>query len=105
MIVNILETIGNTPLITLPNSNKATEGQILLKYERFNPGGSIKDRAAMYIVSEAERRGLLKPGGTIIESSSGNFGISLAMIVGLDHELGGPGVYSSYELGSTRPWI
>lgn len=80
MIVNILETIGNTPLITLPNSNKATEGQVLFKYERLNPGGSIKDRAAMYIISEAERRGLLRPGGTIIESSSGNFGISLAMI-------------------------
>ncbi len=52
----------------------------MLKYERYNPGGSIKDRAALYIVTEAERRGWLKPGGTIIESSSGNFGISLAMI-------------------------
>ena len=52
----------------------------MLKYERYNPGGSIKDRAALHIVTEAERRGLLKPGGTIIESSSGNFGISLAMI-------------------------
>ncbi|WP_248925870.1 cysteine synthase family protein [Paenibacillus hamazuiensis] len=80
MISSILETIGNTPLITIPNSNKADEGQVLFKYERFNPGGSIKDRAAMHIINEAERRGLLKPGGTIIESSSGNFGISLAMI-------------------------
>ncbi|RTE11023.1 cysteine synthase family protein [Paenibacillus whitsoniae] len=80
MITSILETIGNTPLITIPNSNKANEGQVLFKYERYNPGGSIKDRAAMYLVTEAERRGLLKPGGTIIESSSGNFGISLAMI-------------------------
>src|SRR5690606_16912967 len=58
----------------------SNEGQILLKYERFNPGGSIKDRAAHYIIQEAERRGLLVAGGTIIESSSGNFGISLAMI-------------------------
>lgn len=80
MITNILNTIGNTPLITIPNSNKRHEGQILLKYERYNPGGSIKDRPAIYIIEEAERRGLLKPGGTIIESSSGNFGISLAMI-------------------------
>lgn len=80
MIATILETIGNTPLITIPNSNAADEGQVLFKYERYNPGGSIKDRAAHYIVTEAERRGLLKPGGTIIESSSGNFGISLAMI-------------------------
>lgn len=80
MITSILETIGNTPLITIPNTNKANEGQVLFKYERFNPGGSIKDRPAIYIINEAERRGLLKPGGTIIESSSGNFGISLAMI-------------------------
>ncbi|RCW77022.1 cysteine synthase family protein [Saliterribacillus persicus] len=80
MIHNILETIGETPLITIPNSNTADEGRILLKYERFNPGGSIKDRPALYIIQEAERKGLLKPGGTIIESSSGNFGISLAMI-------------------------
>ncbi|SDC89871.1 cystathionine beta-synthase [Paenibacillus sp. UNCCL117] len=80
MIQSILETIGNTPLITIPNTNKANEGQVLLKYERFNPGGSIKDRPAIYIIQEAERRGWLKPGGTIIESSSGNFGISLAMI-------------------------
>lgn len=80
MISNILETIGNTPLITIPNSNKANEGQVLFKYERYNPGGSIKDRAAIHFIHEAERRGWLKPGGTIIESSSGNFGISLAMI-------------------------
>lgn len=80
MIASVLETIGNTPLLTIPNTNRANEGQVLFKYERYNPGGSIKDRAAHYIISEAERRGLLKPGGTIIESSSGNFGISLAMI-------------------------
>jgi len=80
MIRGILETIGRTPLITIPNTNRAGEAQVLLKYERFNPGGSVKDRPALYIVEEAERRGLLRPGGTIIESSSGNFGISLAMI-------------------------
>lgn len=80
MFANILDTIGKTPLITMPNSNWSNEGQVLLKYERFNPGGSIKDRAAHYIIQEAERRGLLVAGGTIIESSSGNFGISLAMI-------------------------
>lgn len=80
MITSILETIGNTPLITIPNSNKRDEGRILFKYERNNPGGSIKDRPAMHMIEEAEQRGLLKPGGTIIESSSGNFGISLAMI-------------------------
>jgi len=80
MITTILETIGHTPLLAIPNTNRPQEGQVLFKYERYNPGGSIKDRAAHYIVREAELRGLLKPGGTIIESSSGNFGISLAMI-------------------------
>lgn len=76
----LLETIGNTPLIELRNTTASTEGRLLFKYERGNPGGSIKDRPALFIVTEAEKRGLLKPGGTIIESSSGNFGISLAMI-------------------------
>lgn len=80
MIADILSTIGRTPLITIPNTNRQTEGQVLFKYERLNPGGSIKDRPALHIVQEAERRGWLRPGGTIIESSSGNFGISLAMI-------------------------
>jgi cystathionine beta-synthase/cysteine synthase A len=76
----ILDTIGNTPLIQLQNMKPANQSNILLKLERTNPGGSIKDRPAHYIVEEAERRGWLKPGGTLIESSSGNFGISLAMI-------------------------
>lgn len=80
MVTGILGTIGHTPLVRLRNITASTEGQILLKYERINPGGSIKDRSAVYIINEAERRGLLLPGGTIIESSSGNFGISLAMI-------------------------
>lgn len=56
------------------------DAEVLFKYEKTNPGGSIKDRAAHFIVEEAEKRGLLAPGGTIIESSSGNFGISLSMI-------------------------
>jgi len=80
MIQQLLRTIGNTPLIRLQNCTKATEGELLIKYERYNPGGSIKDRPAIHIIEEAERRGWLQPGGTIIESSSGNFGISLAMI-------------------------
>ena len=78
--MHLLETIGNTPLIELRNTTASTGGRLLFKYERGNPGGSIKDRPALFIVTEAENRGLLKPGGTIIESSSGNFGISLAMI-------------------------
>ncbi len=76
----ILQTIGQTPLISLSHMNRPDEAQVLFKYERYNPGGSIKDRAALYLVETAERKGWLKPGGTLIESSSGNFGISLAMI-------------------------
>ncbi|MGB8954567.1 MAG: cysteine synthase family protein [Tumebacillaceae bacterium] len=77
---SILDFVGNTPLVQLKNMVHADEANVWLKMERTNPGGSIKDRPALYIVEEAERRGLLKPGGTLIESSSGNFGISLAMI-------------------------
>lgn len=80
MTKDILDTIGNTPMLHLSNIIGKDDAQIFLKYEKVNPGGSIKDRAANYIIQEAERRNLLKPGGTIIESSSGNFGISLAMI-------------------------
>jgi cystathionine beta-synthase/cysteine synthase A len=76
----ILNTVGQTPLIQLQNIVSQDEANIFLKLEKTNPGGSIKDRPALYIVEEAERRGWLKPGGTLIESSSGNFGISLAMI-------------------------
>lgn len=79
MAKKILDLIGNTPLITLKNLS-IYQDRIILKMEGCNPGGSIKDRSANYIIEEAERRGLLKPGGTIIESSSGNFGIALAMI-------------------------
>lgn len=67
-------------MVRLENILTPDDGEILLKMERTNPGGSIKDRPALYIINQAEARGMLKPGGTIIESSSGNFGISLAMI-------------------------
>jgi 2,3-diaminopropionate biosynthesis protein SbnA len=76
----ITDCVGSTPLFALQNLVGTGDGEILVKWERFNPGGSIKDRPALHIVNAAERLGLLKPGGTIIESSSGNFGISLAMI-------------------------
>lgn len=75
---SIYETIGNTPLIKLNNSNEISE--ILVKAESSNPGGSIKDRAALYMIKDAEEKGLLKKGGTIIEPTSGNTGIALAMI-------------------------
>lgn len=74
---NPLELIGNTPLMNIPLLTNST---LYSKLEYFNPTGSIKDRVALYIVEKAERLGLLKPGGTIIEASSGNQGISLSMI-------------------------
>jgi len=73
----VLEMIGNTPLMRLDFGTKPT---LLAKLEYLNPGGSIKDRCALYMIEEAEREGKLKPGGTIVEASSGNQGISLAMI-------------------------
>ena len=74
---HLLSAIGNTPLVRLPFETPATLYAIL---EYLNPGGSIKDRSALFMVEHAEKTGLLKPGGTIIEASSGNQGISLAMI-------------------------
>ena len=75
-----MDTIGQTALVRVRNMTGPNDAEVLFKYEKTNPGGSIKDRAAHFIVEEAEKRGLLSPGGTIIESSSGNFGISLSMI-------------------------
>lgn len=80
MIYNsIIETIGNTPLIRLNKLNKGVKGTILVKVEYFNPGNSMKDRMAIKMVEDAERAGLLKPGGTIIEGTSGNTGMGLAL--------------------------
>ncbi|NYZ12085.1 cysteine synthase A [Azospirillum sp. RWY-5-1] len=73
-------TIGNTPLIRLEGPSKATGCNILGKAEFLNPGGSVKDRAAIAIVRDAERRGVLKPGGTIVEGTAGNTGIGLALV-------------------------
>ncbi len=76
---NILETIGNTPLIKLNNVIK-TEALVLAKVETFNPGNSIKDRMSVKMIEDAERAGKLKPGGTIIEGTSGNTGMGLALV-------------------------
>jgi cysteine synthase len=73
-------TIGNTPLIRLRRASEATGCEILAKAEFLNPGGSIKDRAALAIVLDAERRGLLRPGGVIVEATAGNTGIGLALV-------------------------
>lgn len=80
MIYNsIIETIGNTPMIRLNKLNKGIKGEILVKVEYFNPGNSMKDRMAIKMVEDAEESGLLKPGGTIIEGTSGNTGMGLAL--------------------------
>lgn len=76
---NILETIGNTPLVKLNKITKDLKGTILAKIETTNPGNSIKDRMALKMIEDAEQAGLLKPGGTIIEGTSGNTGMGLAM--------------------------
>ncbi|MGC3943945.1 MAG: pyridoxal-phosphate dependent enzyme [Chryseolinea sp.] len=80
MIYNsIVDTIGNTPLVKLNTVNKGIPGTILAKVEYFNPGNSTKDRMALKMIVDAEKAGLLKPGGTIIEGTSGNTGMGLAL--------------------------
>jgi cystathionine beta-synthase len=76
---NILETIGNTPLVKLNTITKDVKATVLAKIETTNPGNSIKDRMAVKMIEDAEREGKLKPGGTIIEGTSGNTGMGLAM--------------------------
>jgi len=76
---NILETIGNTPLVKLNKITKDISATVLAKIETTNPGNSIKDRMALKMIEDAEKNGLLKPGGTIIEGTSGNTGMGLAM--------------------------
>ena len=73
-------TIGNTPLIRLRGPSEATGCNVLGKAEFLNPGGSVKDRAALYMILDAEKRGALKPGGVIVEGTAGNTGIGLALV-------------------------
>jgi len=76
---NILETIGNTPHVRINHLFPPTH-EVWLKLERFNPGGSIKDRIALSMIGDAEKKGILKPGSVIVEPTSGNTGIGLAMV-------------------------
>jgi hypothetical protein len=77
----ILETIGHTPLVRINRITRGvTEATVVAKIETFNPGNSIKDRMAVKMVEDAERAGKLKPGGTIIEGTSGNTGMGLALV-------------------------
>ncbi len=77
---NVLQLVGNTPLIKLNKITEGFKGQFHAKVEAFNPGHSSKDRIALHIIEEAERTGVLKPGDTIIETTSGNTGFSIAMV-------------------------
>jgi cystathionine beta-synthase len=74
---NLLNLIGKTPLVKIPFNSPAT---LAAKLEYLNPGGSLKDRSALYMIEDAEKKGFLKPGGTIVDASSGNHGIAVAMI-------------------------
>ncbi|MDA0774646.1 MAG: pyridoxal-phosphate dependent enzyme [Bacteroidetes bacterium] len=76
---SILETIGNTPLVRLNTITKSIDAMVLAKVESFNPGNSVKDRIAVKMIADAEQKGLISPGGTIIEGTSGNTGMGLAL--------------------------
>lgn len=76
---SIIDTIGNTPLVKLNKVTRGIQGTILAKVEYFNPGNSVKDRIAIRMIEDAEARGIIKPGGTIIEGTSGNTGMGLAL--------------------------
>lgn len=77
---NILDSIGSTPLIRLNRLAKDSAAEVYVKADYMNPGGSVKDRIGVWMIDEAERKGLLKPGGTIIEGTSGNTGMGLALV-------------------------
>ena len=77
---NVADAIGNTPIVKLNRLSEGLKANIYCKLGYMNPGGSVKDRIALNIINEAERRGDLKPGGTIVEATSGNTGMGLAMM-------------------------
>src|SRR5271167_987389 len=80
---NILEAIGHTPLIRLNKLAKSSPAEVWVKADYMNPGGSVKDRIGVWMIDEAERKGLLKPGGTIVEGTSGNTGMGLALVAAI----------------------
>src|SRR5262245_31931904 len=76
----ILQSVGHTPLVRLRRVTEELQAAIYVKLESLNPGGSVKDRVGVAMIAEAERRGWLRPGGTIIEATAGNTGVGLAMV-------------------------
>ena len=81
---NVLETIGRTPIIQMNKCVPKSEHTFFGKLEFFNPGGSVKDRIGLSIIEDGEKSGKLKPGGTIIEATSGNTGVGLAMVAAIN---------------------
>jgi cystathionine beta-synthase len=77
---NVLDTIGRTPLVKLNKVTRGIRATVLAKVEFFNPGGSVKDRIGIRMIEDAIEKGTLKPGGTIVESTSGNTGVGLALV-------------------------
>lgn len=92
---NILQLVGNTPLVALQkySKNRQLSAEIIAKVEFFNPGGSVKDRVALNMIVEAEKNGVLKPGSTIIEPTSGNTGVGLSLV----------GAFKGYKVILTMP--
>src|SRR6266446_637633 len=80
MYPNLLELVGGTPIVRLDRISRDVPGTILAKLEYLNPGGSVKDRIGLPMIEAAERDGLLRPGGTIVEPTSGNTGVGLAQV-------------------------
>src|SRR5881398_2311069 len=76
----ILQSVGRTPLVKLRRVSEGLQATVCVKVESSNPGGSVKDRVAVAMIADAERRGVLRPGGTIIEATAGNTGVGLAMV-------------------------
>src|SRR5258706_13247680 len=86
---NVVDMIGNTPLVRLNRVSEGISATVLAKVEYLNPGGSVKDRIALRMVEEAEKSGALQPGGTIVEPTSGNTGVGLALVAQLRGNKGG----------------
>src|SRR3954454_7571102 len=80
MLESILDAVGHTPLVLLNRLAAGLQAKVAVKVEMTNPGGSVKDRVALAMIAEAEQKGLLRPGGTIIEATAGNTGVGLAMV-------------------------